>query len=275
MLLTVHWGNCIYREVTGMSRKAIMKHLLIYVPFFILLGCELDNDAQLASDVSTDLGLSTVADSGNVDTEQPIDAFETPRDAALQRDIQMVADANDVSLQAICGDEILQAPEECDERTNDCEACRVLETEVRESGIYRGQFSAGSFDRFKILVEGDYDLELETSGVAGPCTIDSYLTVTSDNLTEPLTNDDISSENRCSALTIAASEGTYHVIVEHSERPSDATIFDYELSVSINPLCTPGEGDCPDPCAEDNGGCDVNAHCLVDVRQVRHLYRWI
>ena len=114
-----------------------MKHLLIYVPFFILLGCELDNDAQLASDVSTDLGLSTVADSGNVDTEQPIDAFETPREAALQSDIQIVADANDFSLQAICGDEILQAPEECDERTNDCEACRVIETEERKRYLSR------------------------------------------------------------------------------------------------------------------------------------------
>ena len=117
-------------------------------------------------------------------------------------------------------------------------------------------------------VTGDFDLRLETTGDAGECPADTLISVTSDALNEVLSNDDIDEDSACSMLEVPAVNAVYAVEVRGGETaPADETV-DYVLVVDILELCTPGEGECPDPCVVENGGCHPQAECRLTARSV-------
>ena len=166
-----------------------------------------------------------------------------------------------------CGDGRLGS-DKCDEDALDCVDCVVAPLRITESGRYAGRFQAGSFDRFEIIVSGDFDVRLETAGESDACPGDTLITVTSDVLEEAVGNDNIGVDSVCSRVDIDAVEAVYAVEVRGgSTAPADGVI-EYVLIVEYNDLCTPGENECPDPCAEDNGGCHPQASCSVEGRSV-------
>ena len=171
--------------------------------------------------------------------------------------------------EALCGNDVLNTGEECDEMASDCVGCTVQALDVSAGGVFNGSFGDGSFDRFLFTLTEETTVQIDTNDVGGDCVlIDTvmYLGRFEDEGIEFVaSNDDRSFGQYCSTIVETLPAGTYEIYINNY---FGGGIGAYELSVRFLGGC--GDSIIDEPLGEtcDDGNTDAgdgwSAECRTE-----------